>query len=130
MKSLSLFLNEYYRSPNAQKAGQRMGQFFVNTYTKGPWPDLFYADNTKSLHIIEEWLIDNSYIDDLPMTNLEALQNQTLESLNRQFLRLLKLKETNDDGKEFYPTKISSCRTMDLQRIRDLLDEIERRVKV
>lgn len=46
--------------------GLRVGQRFVNMYIKKPWPELFYADETKSAELISGWLEDNQYFDELP----------------------------------------------------------------
>lgn len=46
---------------------QRLGQRFVNFYHCGNWPELFYmVDDGKAIPMIEQWLIDNQYIDELP----------------------------------------------------------------
>lgn len=45
---------------------QRLGQYFVNTYIKGSWPELFYADEAKALPMIVEWLDAYQYHDHLP----------------------------------------------------------------
>jgi len=47
--------------------GQRLGQFFVNTYISHPWPELFYEkDEGKSKKMIEIWLNDHQYAQQLP----------------------------------------------------------------
>lgn len=45
---------------------QRLGQYFVNTYIKGSWPELFYADDAKALPMIAEWLEAYQYQECLP----------------------------------------------------------------
>jgi hypothetical protein len=45
----------------------RMGQRFIVYYIpKVTWPDLFYADDAKSIILIQTWLKDHQYIDNLP----------------------------------------------------------------
>lgn len=46
---------------------QRLGQRFINMYIpKVTWPDLFYADDAKAIILIQTWLKDHQYIDNLP----------------------------------------------------------------
>lgn len=45
----------------------RLGQYFCNMYIKGQWPELFYGeDRQKNLIMIEKWLKDNCYQNDMP----------------------------------------------------------------
>jgi hypothetical protein len=45
----------------------RLGQHFCNMYIKGQWPELFYGeDRQKNLIMIEKWLKDNCYQNDMP----------------------------------------------------------------
>lgn len=45
----------------------RLGQHFCNLYIKGQWPELFYGeDRQKNLIMIEKWLKDNCYKNDMP----------------------------------------------------------------
>lgn len=45
----------------------RLGQYFCNMYIKGQWPELFYVeDRQKCLIMIEKWLKDNCYENDMP----------------------------------------------------------------
>ena len=45
----------------------RLGQHFCNMYIKGQWPELFYVeDRQKCLIMIEKWLKDNCYENDMP----------------------------------------------------------------
>lgn len=45
----------------------RLGQHFCNKYIKGQWPELFYCeDRQKGLIMIEKWLKDNCYQNDMP----------------------------------------------------------------
>lgn len=63
MKSFDQLLNKYA----VENRSERLGQFFVNQYIKGPWPDLFYmADHEFAAHLIKDWLTDHNYEDKLP----------------------------------------------------------------
>lgn len=43
-------------------AKTRVGQYFVNTYIKHPWPELYYEEDAqKALFIIGLWLTDHDY---------------------------------------------------------------------
>jgi len=45
----------------------RLGQFFVSRYIKGTWPELFYERDIRvSTRIINQWLTDHHYVDELP----------------------------------------------------------------
>ena len=44
--------------------------------------------------------------------------------LCRELLRILDIKEESDSGRSFHPTTIQSCRTMDLEKLRDTLSGI------
>lgn len=47
--------------------GQRLGQYFVNTYIARPWPELFHEkDEGKAKKMIEIWLADHHYSKQLP----------------------------------------------------------------
>lgn len=130
MKSLAIFLHDYYTNPLAQKAGQRIGQYFYNIYIKkDPWPDLFYANDKKAIEIITDWLEDNQYINELPwILDHKEFESKTLEDLVREFIRLLEIREVSDNEVEFSPTKITSCRVMDLQRIQKLIEQMKARI--
>ena len=59
-------LNKFIRIHTNGDKHQRLGQRFVNMYTKKPWPELFYASEEDALPIIEQWLLDNQYTTTLP----------------------------------------------------------------
>ena len=45
----------------------RLGQRFVIMYIRSPWPELFYSGGeAKAIPMINRWLEDNQYINDLP----------------------------------------------------------------
>ena len=48
-----------------------------------------------------------------------------VRSLIKNFFVILERTETNDEGVEFRPTKISSCRTFDAQRLSKVLKEMK-----
>lgn len=41
----------------------------------------------------------------------------------RELVKLLTIEEISDSGMRFYPTKIQSCRCMDLEKISMILDK-------
>lgn len=45
---------------------ERFGQWFMNRYYKGQWPELFYADEKLSALLIQQWLTDFQYTDEMP----------------------------------------------------------------
>lgn len=47
---------------------------------------------------------------------------QELEDL-RELVRLLTIQEMSDSGRVFYPTSITSCRCMDLERIGQITEK-------
>lgn len=51
------------------------------------------------------------------------LQNQT--NLIKQFFALLDIKEETDDGRVFHPTTIQSCRTIDAQKMKEILGKLK-----
>jgi len=60
-------LHEFICMHNIAFDGLRLGQRFVNIYILSPWPDLFYqTKDTKSLEMIEDYLLDNQYSDTMP----------------------------------------------------------------
>ena len=55
------------RSAWANQEHERLGQFFVNRYIKGHWPELFYTpDNDKAETLINQWLKDHQYEESMP----------------------------------------------------------------
>jgi regulator of replication initiation timing len=46
--------------------GQRLGQYFCNTYIKNSYPELYYADLRESIRRIREWLDLHCYYTELP----------------------------------------------------------------
>ena len=60
-------LHEFVCMHNVAFDGLRLGQRFVNIYILSPWPELFHqTKDTKSLEMIEDYLLDNQYIDTMP----------------------------------------------------------------
>jgi len=60
-------LYEFICRHNIAFDGLRLGQRFVDIYIYEPWPELFYqTKDTKSLEMIEDYLLDNQYIDTMP----------------------------------------------------------------
>ena len=55
-------------------------------------------------------------------------QDESLESLVLEFFHLLDIVETNDEGRTFRPTTISTCRAMDGERIGELLLTLREKV--
>lgn len=45
------FLHDFYMQTKWPRL--RLGQAFVNKYSLGPYPDLFYAESHEAQHIIE-----------------------------------------------------------------------------
>lgn len=59
--------DELIRCLHAEKPSeQRLGQWFCNTYIKGSWPELFYADDEKAAAILASWFESHHYVDSLP----------------------------------------------------------------
>lgn len=53
----------------AKRKGQRVGQYFVNTYILKPWPELYYCEDTnRALAMIWDWMQDHCYgwVTDIP----------------------------------------------------------------
>ena len=40
---------------------QRIGQYFVNQYVAGAWPELYYANDIKAMQLITDWMYDHCY---------------------------------------------------------------------
>lgn len=64
MFPFNVWLDKHYQSTLIDH--QRLGQRFVNTYIKGLWPELFYADDGVAAILIWDWLVDNHYTHCLP----------------------------------------------------------------
>lgn len=65
-KSCAKILNNLENDVEASEH-LRLGQYFCNKYIKGNWPELFYCeDRQKCLIMIEKWLKDNCYQNDMP----------------------------------------------------------------
>lgn len=46
----------------ARKNNQRLGQYFVNTYIKGAWPELYHETNlVKASLMISDWMDKHQY---------------------------------------------------------------------
>ena len=53
-------------------------------------------------------------------------ENAKMKSTIREFLSILNKRDCKDDGITFFrPTRIHSCRTLDLIRIEELLEKME-----
>lgn len=68
MKSYEMFLQLHYKEK--PKDGQRLGQRFFNMYCKhkdnSALKDIFYANDMNAAMMIQEWLIDNQFFNNLP----------------------------------------------------------------
>ena len=51
--------------------------------------------------------------------------NDELKNVVREFISILKIEEESDTGRKFSPNYISSCRTVDMMRMSDLLKKME-----
>lgn len=49
--------------------------------------------------------------------------------LVKEFLSILEIKETSDSGVEFYPNRVNSCRSVDLERMDRLLHEMKKLIQ-
>ena len=58
------------------------------------------------------------------MTTIQE-ENVALKLLVRELLAILNTVEISDNGKEFHPTTISSCRVLTLQRLQQILSELD-----
>ena len=64
LKSVQKLLAQYEKEG---KPHLRLGQYFVGTYVKYSWPELFYErDNSKAIHMITTYLEHYQYYDSLP----------------------------------------------------------------
>ena len=59
----------------------------------------------------------------------KELSEKDLKSCVREFFKYLDAVETSDSGKEFHPTYISSCRTMTMIRLGQLLPRMKELAK-
>lgn len=64
MKSLEKLVNKF--NNDASTPCLRIGQYFCNRYIKGSWPELYYAEHEDAIKMIEQWLQDNHYQENLP----------------------------------------------------------------
>lgn len=65
MHTINKVLRQYYDS--SHRSQQRLGQWFVNTYCDGNWPELFHEENDKvSVEKIYIWLLDNGCTNRMP----------------------------------------------------------------
>jgi hypothetical protein len=55
-------------------------------------------------------------------------EEKSLKDLVKQFISILDITEESDSGRSFHPTQITSCRTMDLQKIGDLIEDMRKAV--
>lgn len=68
MSSINILVNNYNTLTKGEVRHERLGQYFVNRYIKGQWPELFYeSDDKKSFEMISKWLGDHQYYDQLPL---------------------------------------------------------------
>lgn len=51
--------------------------------------------------------------------------NEDLQDLVRRMFAILDIVETTDEGREFRPTTISSCRCMDAQKLEVILERMK-----
>ena len=52
---------------SAKSEHERLGQYFVNRYIAGQWPELFYEESyDKARQMIIEWLMDHQYKFEMP----------------------------------------------------------------
>ena len=65
MKTIEKLLQNYYAGGHNKH--ERFGQYFVNRYISQPWPELFHErDVVKAVRVVEQWLIDFSYVNRMP----------------------------------------------------------------
>ncbi len=57
------------------------------------------------------------------------MSDTKLKQLCREFIQLLETVEETDSGREYHPTKIESCRSMDLHRIGEILKEMKKELE-
>ena len=53
-------------------------------------------------------------------------EDNKLSDLVKEFLSILDIVEESDNGRQFHPTTIQSCRCMDLSRIGELLNDMKK----
>ena len=70
---------------------------------------------TDTYKIAMQWIVDNPFVYNPP---------ETLETLTNELLDIFETIETTDEGREFHPTTISSCRTMTCVRLEKLMKKI------
>lgn len=57
------------------------------------------------------------------MTDKEQLEE--IKALIRQYFSILDIVEETDDGREFHPNRLGSCRAMDCDRMEKLLIKLK-----
>jgi len=60
----------------------------------------------------------------------DKVEKDKIKELTKEFITLLTKSETNDDGKEFSPNYISSCRCMDGTRMNEIIKELKGRLTI
>lgn len=56
----------YWKELDSGKTTERLGQWFCNRFITSAWPQLYYAEHIKAIHLICEWLTDHQYGNTIP----------------------------------------------------------------
>lgn len=52
---------------NNRRQYERLGQAFCNDFIKHSWPELYYAEDDTALALIDNWLFDHTYFEEMPV---------------------------------------------------------------
>jgi len=72
---------------------------------------------------------EDMFVELIAKLRTDHLKYKEIAELSKELITLITKIETNDDGKEFYPTTIRSCRCMDSDRIGKIIPELEKLLK-
>jgi len=68
--ALEQFLSIHQQNPQ----GLRLGQHFYNLYfRRESYPDMFYGKDEHTIVLIQKWLEDNQYTEELPKVGIKSI---------------------------------------------------------
>ena len=85
-------------------------------------------DNVMDLIQAGAWAkyIDDKVMEDLYETSERTNKKNRIVELATELMKILNTKEESDNGREFHPTTISSCRVMHTEKLSKILPELEK----
>jgi len=95
------------------------GNEYYKCYVQGECP-AFNDPSSLIAAIIDREVLDNVIIE---------REKERIIELSKELITLITKKDSTDDGREFYPTTIHSCRCMDSARIGEIIPELEKLLK-